>query len=132
MGANPGKGKREATEFGRQAEEIAAAYLLGLGYTIRERNWKGSGKYEVDLIAQKDNEIVLVEVKARKGDYQEAVDAVDSRKMRQMVKAADAYIGNLRDPYFYRFDIIAITGTLENYRLEHFPNAFLSPLSGTR
>lgn len=123
--------RKNAEVWGKEAEQIAADYLLGLGYTIRERNWKVSGRFEIDIIAQHEDNIILVEVKARDGRHTEAVDAVDSHKMRQMVRAADAYIGKLSEPYYYRFDIVAITGDRNNYKLDHYPNAFLSPLSGS-
>lgn len=123
--------KHEAGDWGKTAERIAAEYLMAEGYAIRERNWKLPGRIEIDIIAQKDDNIVLVEVKARSGKHTQPVDAVDMAKMRQMVRAADIYIGNLREPYFYRFDIIGVTGNASHYTLQHFPNAFLSPLKGS-
>ncbi len=131
MGAESVEKRKRAESWGKEAEQIAADYLLGLGYTIRERNWKVAGRFEIDIIAQYEDNIVLVEVKARDGRHTDAVDAVDNHKMRQMVRAADAYIGNLSEPYYYRFDIIAITGCPGDYKLDHYPNAFLSPLSGS-
>ena len=74
-----GEQGRENREWGQDAEQIAAEYLLKEGYTIRERNWR-MGKYEIDLILEKDNTIVFVEVKARRGDNIAPVDAVDLRK----------------------------------------------------
>lgn len=122
--------RQEAEKWGCIAEEIAADYLRKQGYTVREQRWKGSGKFEVDIIAQADDTIILAEVKARKGDCQDPVDAVDLKKMKQMVRAADSYIGAFDTPFYYRFDIIAVTGNEKDYSLEHFPDAFLSPLGG--
>ena len=117
-------------EWGEKAEAIAADYLLSDGYTIRERRWRIGKTIEIDLIAEKDGWMIFIEVKARKGDRQEAVEAVDKRKRIKMVRGADIYLKAERFDYAYRFDIIAITGDEENYQLEHFPDAFLPPLNG--
>ena len=98
-------------EWGKQAETIAAEYLRAHGYIIRERNWRVGNSIEIDIIAEKDNTIVFVEVKARKGDFQQADDAVDTPHLFQ-----------------YRLDIITLTGTPENYEIKHLEDAFLPPL----
>lgn len=49
-------------ELGKNGENQAAAYLEAQGYVIRHRNWR-SGKKELDLVAEKDGELVVVEVK---------------------------------------------------------------------
>lgn len=54
-----------AYEWGMEAEQIAADYLLARGYVIRERRWRcGASKKEIDIIAEKDAVMVFVEVKA--------------------------------------------------------------------
>lgn len=132
MAQSGSESKRAAGDWGREAEQLAADYLLARGYTIRERNWKIEGCVEVDIIAQTGDNIVLVEVKARSGKHTQPLDAVDTAKMHRLVKAADIYIGSLAQPFYYRFDIIGITGNRKDYKLEHYPNAFLSPLRGSR
>ena len=82
---------RENHEWGQETEQIASEYLLKEGYTIRERNWR-MGKYEIDLILEKDNTIIFVEVKARRGDNIAPVDAVDLRKQQRTVRAGEAYL----------------------------------------
>lgn len=122
---------RENLEWGQEAEQIASEYLLQEGYTIRERNWR-MGKYEIDLILEKDNTIIFVEVKARRGDNIAPVDAVDLRKQQRTVRAGDAYLRMLPMMYSYRFDIVAITGTSESYTLEHLEEAFMPQVNGGR
>lgn len=122
---------RENLEWGQEAEQIASEYLLKEGYTIRERNWR-MGKYEIDLILEKDNTIIFVEVKARRGDNIAPVDAVDLRKQQRTVRAGDAYLRMLPMMYSYRFDIVAITGTSESYTLEHLEEAFMPQVNGGR
>ncbi len=117
-------------EWGKEGEEIAAEYLISKGYTIRERNWR-SGKNkrrELDLIAQIDDIIAFVEVKSRKPETTDPVEAVTLEKMRRMARSADTYLSREEHEYQYRFDIISIVGTPQAYTVEHIPDAFLSPL----
>ncbi|MBU0489438.1 MAG: YraN family protein, partial [Bacteroidetes bacterium] len=51
-------------EIGKKGEEIASAFLEKKGYKILEMNYR-VGSYEVDIIAEKDDVIVIVEVKTR-------------------------------------------------------------------
>lgn len=115
-------------EWGKQAETIAAEYLRSHGYIIRERNWRVGNSIEIDIIAEKDNTIVFVEVKARKGDFQQADDAVDTPKRNKIIKGGDIYMRSLPHLFQYRLDIITLTGTPENYEIKHLEDAFLPPL----
>lgn len=117
-------------DWGIQAENIAADYLVSLGYAIMERGYRSgiAKRREVDIIAQDGLEIVFVEVKARSGNGEDPVEAVDEKKMRMMARSADFYLARLEHDFDCRFDIIAITGTPDEYTLEHLPGAFISPL----
>lgn len=115
--------------FGAAAEQAAMEHLLSEGYVIREQNWRPKNSHlEVDIIAQLDDTIVFVEVKARTPDGLDPVEAVDLKKQRRLVKAAEIYLGSQPFDFYYRFDIIAVTGTPEDFTLEHIPDAFLPPL----
>ncbi|MCH5235712.1 MAG: YraN family protein [Muribaculaceae bacterium] len=115
----------QAHEFGKFAEEIASQYYLRNGYVILERNWR-LRKTEIDLIAQKDDLIVIAEVKARSGEDEEALSAVTTDKRKRMIKAADFYLKSLPGLYNYRFDIITMTGNIEKYQLDVYEDAFLA------
>ena len=54
----------EIKKLGRRGEEIACEYLLKNKYKIIARNYK-KGYQEVDIIAQKNKELIFVEVKTR-------------------------------------------------------------------
>lgn len=114
-------------EWGAFAESIAADYLIAQGYAIRERNYR-MNKCEIDIIAQIENEIVFVEVKARSGRDQDPLDAVDKPKRARIVSVADAYLKSLPTLFYYRFDIITLTGDPDNYKIEHYPDAYMAPL----
>lgn len=119
----------ESFDFGRFAEQTAADYLIGQGYTVRERNWRIGNTIEIDIIAQTGTSIVFVEVKARSGKWNSAVEAVDEKKMKKMAKGADIYLRQQSHLFAYRFDIITITGTASDYNLQHYPDAFYPPLT---
>lgn len=116
-------------EWGARAERLAADWLLTHGYVIREQNWRVGKSIEIDIIAELPETIVFIEVKARKGDCVEAIDAIDEKKIKKMVKGANIYLQGLNRLFSYRFDIITITGTPQDFTLDHFPDAFYPPLS---
>lgn len=116
---------------GNRAEQLAAEFLMSKGYAIRERNWRPSpAHFEVDIIAQKDADIVFVEVKARTDTSVDPADAVDARKQRNISRAADIYLRRLPHLHYYRFDIIAVSGEGDKTEITHIEDAFMSPLTG--
>lgn len=120
---------RTNREWGLFCEQLAADFFLGEGYVVRERNWR-MGKIEVDLILEKDRTIIFVEVKGRDGVNSDPVEAVDYKKRRRTINAADAYIGRLAQLYQYRFDIFAVKGNMEDYEILHIPDAYLPDVNG--
>jgi putative endonuclease len=108
-------------KFGNLAEETAAVFLEKKGYKILARQFRvRSG--EIDLIVKDGEEIVFVEVKARRNTkFGHPTEAVDWRKIKKMVLAANIYIdqNKLRD-VFYRFDIIAMLQAPDGqFEIEH-------------
>lgn len=113
--------------FGKFAEDKAAEFYISKGYAIKERNWRHH-RIEIDIIAQTGNIIVFVEVKARSGRDMSAADAVTMDKMKSMARGADAYLKSLQGDFEYRYDIFALTGDFDDYSVEVFEDAFVSPL----
>ena len=115
-------------ELGREGEQAAADYLERNGYIIRDRNWH-RGHLELDIIAAKDNTLVVVEVKTRRDTlFAEPEDAVTPQKIRRIVKATDTYIKMHQLDVPVRFDIITVVGKPGQFHLEHLKEAFLPPL----
>lgn len=54
--------------FGQEAEKRAADYYRNLGFQILQKNYRYR-KAEVDLMVQKDNLLVVLEVKVRSSTY---------------------------------------------------------------
>ncbi len=113
--------------FGKFAEDKAAEFYISKGYAIKERNWRHH-RIEIDIIAQTGNIIVFVEVKARSGRDMSAADAVTMDKMKSMARGADAYLKSLQGDFEYRYDIFTLTGDFDDYSVEVFEDAFVSPL----
>lgn len=114
-------------ETGKWGEDLAAEYLASNGYAIAERNWR-SGHYEIDIVAYKGPRIVFVEVKTRTRDYDDPIEAVDRNKALRLIRAANVYIEAKDINHEMQFDLIAVNGCPADYRIEHIPDAFESPL----
>lgn len=117
--------KRESYEFGLFAEEVISQEYLKNNYIILERRWH-LGKTEIDIIAQKESTIILIEVKARSGDFEDALSSVTADKRKRMVRAADTYIKKLKGTFDYRFDIATVTGNNKRYTVEIYEDAFVA------
>lgn len=112
-------------ELGKLGEEMAVDFLLKNGYSIIQRNYRYL-KAEVDVIAQKENTLVAVEVKTRSSDYFEnPQDAVNPKKIKLMVSAMDNYVVENDIDVEVQFDIIAIIKQQNTYKIEHIEDAFL-------
>lgn len=113
------------TNIGREGEDMAAAYLQRMGYSILERNWHNKGRKELDIIALEGNTVVFVEVKTRKAySLTSPFDAITAEKKHRLTLAADSYIRMNHLTFSCRFDVIGITGQGESARIEHIQNAF--------
>ncbi|MDE5794822.1 MAG: YraN family protein [Muribaculaceae bacterium] len=123
------KKKEAAREWGKQAENIVNEYLISRGYTVRERNWRPkSSKSEIDLIAQKDDTLIFVEVKARSNMDIDPAEAMTAEKIKNVVRGANSYLQAQDFDFYYRFDVAAVSGNIDNYRLDYLEDAFLPPL----
>lgn len=123
------KRKEEAKEWGKQAEQIVCEYLISKGYTIRERNWRpNSSKSEIDLIAQKDDTLIFVEVKARTDKDFDPAEAITVEKIKNVVRGANSYIQAQDFDFYYRFDVASVSGDIDDYKLDYLEDAFLPPL----
>jgi len=111
-------------ELGKLGEQKAIDYLISKGYVICAKNWRFQ-KAEIDVIAQKDNIFVCVEVKTRSTDYfGDPQDFVDSKKIKLLVKAMNEYVISKDLDVEVRFDVIAIIHNKYKTTLEHFEDAF--------
>ncbi len=112
-------------DFGKLAEDLAVDYLKKNGYKILVRNFRFQ-KAEIDIIAEKDNFIIVAEVKARSTDvFILPQEAVTKTKIRLIVSAANHYLEEFNRNEEVRFDIISVLPDEKgNLVIEHIPDAF--------
>ncbi|AZJ32820.1 putative endonuclease [Tenacibaculum mesophilum] len=112
-------------ELGKKGEQLAIDYLVKNGYTIVEKNYCFQ-KAEVDIIAQKKDVLVVIEVKTRSTSYfGNPQDFVNSKKIKLLVTAIDNYVNERGLDVEIRFDIIAIIKQRNEFVIEHIEDAFL-------
>lgn len=113
---------------GQQGEDLAADYLIQHDYLIVERNWRcRSG--ELDIIATKDNLLIIIEVRARKSllQFGHPIESVERRKQTQVRRTTEVYVTmSSKSGSQIRFDVISVLlakdGSLQE--INHIPNAF--------
>jgi len=111
--------------FGRYGEQLAVNHLQAAGYAIITTNWR-CPLGEIDIIAQKDNVLVFVEVRSRHAETTEAsFESVNIRKQTKLAALANDYINAHKlDDMVWRIDVIGVaiphTG---NAIIEHVEDA---------
>jgi len=111
-------------ELGIKGELLAADFLQKNGYEILETNWVFQ-KAEIDIIAQKDTILAIVEVKTRtSADFGMPQDFVKGKKIQNLVKAVDQYMTENDLDLEVRFDIIGIVLNTHETTIEHLEDAF--------
>jgi putative endonuclease len=109
---------------GREGEKEAEQFLCRRGYSILARNFR-SRTGEIDIIAEKDDRIVFVEVKnwnyLDRGDLEYAID----RRKQQRILSTSRYYLHAHPEFQSRrcgFDVILVRPTAP--RVVHYENAF--------
>jgi len=114
--------------LGKEGEEQAVRFLINDGYKIKHRNWRFK-KNEIDIIAEKGNLLVVVEVKTRANDYFEnPKEAVTKKKQRFTIKATEAYIQQFNIDLETRFDIVSVLIRNGKSEIEHIEDAYQASL----
>ena len=116
--------RREALEFGKTGEQMAARYLTDKGYINLEHNYR-RGHLEIDLIALDDDELVIVEVKSRAYDtILRPEEAVDHKKRLALIRLANEYVKTHNRKENVRFDIVSIVANADGPEIKHLKNAY--------
>ncbi|MCK4650725.1 YraN family protein [Candidatus Babeliales bacterium] len=116
----------ETRQLGIDGELIIANFLEKKNFKILAKNYRT--KYgEIDLIAQKGELIVFVEVKTRKTRYFPISTVVTTRKQKKIIKTAKFFIlsNNVIDKVC-RFDIATIVQYSSGHEIEYIENAFFA------
>lgn len=116
--------KQDNKLIGQLSETMAADYLTGKGFILLERNF-GNKFGEIDIIAQDQDTLVFVEVKAKTGiTYGPPEEMITPGKLAKIRHIADLYLKDQKLPC--RIDVMAIV--LDEHhqliRLTHYPNVY--------
>jgi putative endonuclease len=95
-------------QIGKQGEDLAADFLQRKGFTVVARNYRHRHA-EIDLIVQKEDWLIFVEVKTRSSSaFGEPESFVDWKKGRKIMEGAEEYIFSTDWHGHIRFDIISV------------------------
>lgn len=82
----------DSPNTGKAAEIRAAHHYENLGFRILERNWR-SPCGEIDLIVEKDNLVIFVEVKSTlTGDVKQAMEKINRDKLSRIRNTAEQWM----------------------------------------
>jgi putative endonuclease len=94
--------------LGEMGERIAGMFLQVKGYRIVKRNYRYAGR-EIDLLVQKGDLLVAVEVKLRRGGrFGAASQAVNARKLCRLRVAMEGLLSTAGAAYTPRIDVVVI------------------------
>jgi putative endonuclease len=115
------------TAIGRRAEDVAVAHLVEEGFRILWRNVR-IGPLEVDLVAKRDDLVIIVEVRSRgPSAFEGPLASITWSKRRMLLRAARGlWRGRLKkmaDVRRVRIDVIAITSSAEGHRIDWIKGA---------
>ncbi|PMQ01312.1 MAG: YraN family protein [Dictyoglomus sp. NZ13-RE01] len=114
-------------ELGKIGEDFAENYFKNKGFLISARNFR-TPFGEIDLIAEKKNIIIFVEVKTRRTmDFGAPIEAVDNKKQEKIRFIANYYLSKFgKKNLLVRFDVFSIILDENNkiMKWEHIENAF--------
>lgn len=112
-------------QLGKKGEIIAREYLKNNNYSILAQNFC-KDKKEIDIIAEKNGLLIIVEVKTRSShQFGFPEEAVSLEKEENIKEVAEEY--QFQNPKYkeMRFDIISITiKRNEKPEIVHFKDAF--------
>lgn len=110
------------TNIGRMGENLAADFLQKKGFTVVARNYR-FGKAEIDLIVERGDWLLFIEVKTRSStDYGEPEEFVSSLQVNRIFDAAEEYIFKCDWQGNIRFDVVSIKLGKETI-IEHLEDA---------
>ncbi len=117
----------EHNDFGNLAENLAAEFLMKKSYKILVRNFRYQ-RAEIDIVAEFQNLIVVVEVKARSyNSLIEPQEAVTKKKIKAILMCSDFFMSENAINKEVRFDIITVLPDEKGKLLiNHIEDAFQS------
>jgi putative endonuclease len=106
---------------GAFGEKVAQIYLQKKGYKIVSTNWTCQWG-ELDIIAQKDERLIFVEVKYRSSlNYGYGFRSVNYHKLKHLHRTAQMFLTkNEMHDTDWQMDVVCITRLGQRIKLDHF------------
>ena len=106
------KNKTFKRYVGTRGEDAAAGLLRDKGYNILRRNYAVHNVGEIDIIAEKDGDIHIFEVRTRRnlGSYPDSAESVIKKKRNRVIRTAERFVNE--NDLFDRnivFEVIRVT-----------------------
>jgi putative endonuclease len=113
-------------DHGRNAEQLAARFLVAQGLTLVASNHRARVG-ELDLVMREGHVLVIVEVRARHSAQKMRPEvSIDRHKQRRIILATQHFIlcnRQYRD-WPLRFDVVGVTGELDRPLISWIRAAF--------
>lgn len=95
---------------GEAAEDSVARAYVAHGYTLYAKRWRGPAG-EIDLIFEKDGEVVFVEVKKSRS-FDRAAERLGPRQIERLLASAEHCLGQFPKKSMTpsRFDVALVNG----------------------
>ena len=112
---------RKEGRIGQWGEQVAAVYLVGMGYEILTMNVHCDPYGEIDIIAEKDGIIIFVEVKTySKEQLGATAQKLDQNKLKKLEKAIQKYAVDMKVKNDISLDVICVYLQPSSPKFEHF------------
>jgi len=106
-------------ETGKKGELLAATWLKEQYYDVLYVNWRHS-RYEIDIIASRNNVLHFIEVKTRSSiAFGHPEESVSKKKFSSMMNAAEEFLIQHSEWKRIQYDVLSIT-KLKDKPVEYF------------
>ncbi len=109
-------------KLGVQGERLAESHLRRNGYQILTRNYRYK-RFEIDLIVQKEDWTVFVEVKTRSNQYFGHPESFINEHKIDCLQKASAHYRSVHSGKYWRYDIVAVIVSGNVTRIRHIEDA---------
>lgn len=118
--------KANKKSFGNWAEKVVCIYLQKQGFKVLVTNYRRPFG-EIDVIAQTNDLLVFVEVKARTDTKLiRPTELILASKKKKIINTAKDYLMyyDCINDFTIRFDVALVEGSMKHYSVTYIANAF--------
>lgn len=110
--------------LGEQGEQVVASWLIGSGWKVLARRWRGESGGELDLVcAEPGGALVAVEVKLRRtARAGTGLEAVDRHRIARLRRGLAGYAASSGSSWrALRVDLVTLEPEGQRWRLRRHP-----------